>query len=530
MQPLHDDEPHEAGPGLDDDASSQASVFDEPDPQDTTVLHTDPVASINTTAINIISNVVGAGILSVPGAFAGMSVIPATIMLTLFALMSAYSMVLLTLCAQRTGRFTYKDLIEYAWNSSLYGRIFDGAIFVYTFACCIAYAHAVGDSMSPVMTTLTGGTGIFTSKGFWILMAALVFFPLSSFKQLSELKLSSLFGFVVILYLVLVIVIYFFHQDSPTGGLVNGTTPWFDIGKGFLMNLPICSVAFSCHYNVPVFYGEMRRRRPSRMLKAVGRAVPVILTLYFITAFFSVMHFEAKELTKKGDVSLNFPDSYTPMTVARIGLFIHFVCVFPIICIAARRAMNSILFNRGNMSRVTYIIEAFGLVVVSCLLAWLAKSVLQVFNIAGALFGIAIVVIIPNALYLRIVPDRGTNLESAHAVAEDGQLLGGENSSPALNRGRTSSMHSNTSARGNTRASSVHHHRWLDDLVHDRPMYLTYLGRFLVVFGIIMSIASFSLNLYHAVHGSDDDNDNPTPPPNTTAPLWTGGTLGSGAP
>jgi len=525
MQPLQED--CEGGQGLapDDDVSSQGSVFDEPDPTDTSVLHTDPVASVNTTAINIISNVVGAGILSVPGAFAGMSVIPATFMLTLFAIMSAYSMLLLTLCAQRTGRFTYKDLIEYGW-SSFYGRLFDGAIFIYTFACCIAYAHAVGDSMSPVMKTLTGHDSIVTSKGFWILMAALVFFPLSSLKQLSELKISSLFGFIVILYLVLVIVIFFFHQDSPTGGLVNDTTPWFNVDKGFLMNLPICSVAFSCHYNVPVFYGEMRRRRPSRMLRAIGRAVPSILTLYLITAYFSVMHFESKELTKKGDISLNFADSYTPMTVARIGLFIHFVCVFPIICIAARRAMNSILFNRGNMSRLTYAVEAFGLVAVACVLAWVAQSVLQVFNIAGALFGIAIVVIIPNLLYLRIVPDRGTDLEAAHAVSEEGQLLGGNNSSPALNRGRTSSMHSNTSARGNRSASSVHRHRWLDNLVHDRPMYMTYLGRFLVVFGLAMSIASFSINIYHTIHGGDDGGDDhpaPMPPNATKAPNATKG-------
>jgi amino acid permease len=466
---------------------------------DKTVLHTDPVASVQTTAINIISNVVGAGILSVPSAVAAMSVIPGLVVLSLFAAMSAYSMLLLTICAQRTGRFTYKDLIEYAFQSAAYGRLFDGAIFIYTFACLIAYAKAIGDSMSPVMHYLLGHTNLATSHGFWILMAAVVFFPLSSMKQLAELRFTSLFGFLVIVYMVFVIAIYFFHEKSATGGLVNADTPWFEFGMDFLRSAPICSVAFSCHYNVPVFYGEMKRRSPQKMMRAVSFAMPVIFSIYVVTAVFSVLHFPKEALKKEGDISLNFPDSYIPMTIGRIGLFIHFVCVYPIICIACRRALNSIVFNRGNMSRKVYIVEAFFLVAVTCVLAWQVQSVSQVFQFNGALFGISIVVVIPNVLYLKIIPQ--TDDESSLADEDKAIIIATQDLTESAAQSRRESVNSSATEEPADGAFG-----FLSRLTRRRSAKMAMAARVLIVFGLLLSVTALTMDIIKAASKEHDNN------------------------
>jgi amino acid permease len=371
----------------------------------------EPKASVFTTAVNMVSNVVGGGILSMPMAFAEMSIFPGIVVLAIMGAVSAHAMFLLVLCATRTGKFTYKELLGASFpDFKMIPRLIDVVIGCYTFGILVGYARIIGDSMPDVMRDFLHADGIWVESWFWILCAAAVFFPLSTLRQLSELKISSALGFLSIVYVIAVIVARFFdgtYEESPDrDGLIASDVPWFHLRLQFFSAVPLCSVAFSCHYNVPVFYGEMRARTPFRMMKAVVTTMPLIFVLYLATAMAGVMQFgEARVLQKShGDIMNNFAADDVPMNIGRLGMFLHFVCVYPIICIACRRSFNCLVFNAPIMPTRVHVIEAFFLVSASCILAYLVPDVSVVFSVNGAAFGLFIVMVLPNLFYLRLIP------------------------------------------------------------------------------------------------------------------------------
>jgi amino acid permease len=448
-------------------------------------------ATVISTAVNMVCNIVGGGVLAIPAALREASVIPGVCLVLLMAVISVYSMVLLTLCCEKTKRFTYKDLLTLSFNERA-GRLFEVVLFCYTFGITVGYARIVADSMPAVMGDFLHAKGIFTQSWFWLIAGGAIFFPLSSLKQLSELKWSSALGIATIVYIGALVVIRFLDgtYEEPGQGPIAPDVDFFKLTVSFFEAVPLCSVIYSCHYNIPPFYGELKDRRPQVMFGAIRIALPFAVCFYLVVGLCAMFMFGNTRVGKAhGDIMNNFSSDDTAFNIGRLGMFFHFVCVFPIICIACRRALNVVVFNRAEMSQMVYVVQAFCLVLASCTVAYLVPDISTVFSLNGAAFGISIVVVLPSVFYIKLFNDATEENASSDAAVE---LIdqGAEDDEEGLQVA--------DDAADKARMAVAEPSEWdlaVEKLTHVRDERLMKVSKVLVVFGAVMSVVSFTVTV-----------------------------------
>lgn len=93
----------------------------------------DGTASVFSTAVSITLNVIGGGMLAIPVSFDQSSLVPGVVLLLLMATMSVYSMFLLTFAAERSHKYSYKDLLTTAFSEKA-GKAFEFVLAFYTSA------------------------------------------------------------------------------------------------------------------------------------------------------------------------------------------------------------------------------------------------------------------------------------------------------------------------------------------------------------------------------------------------------------
>jgi hypothetical protein len=216
-------------------------------------------------------------------------------------------------------------------------------------------------------------------------------------------------------------------------------------------------LAYCYHYNVPYFYKELRHRSNAKMMKTVFFSQPVTFVCYIAVGVFGYLTFGAAvdSSSAGGDIVANYSSQDTAMNVGRLGLFLHFCCVYPILAVSCRRGLHRMIVqyvlaprrhrdqaekhqrqhgetDRGSPvrfqvlrghpqvaehvelwqleaedqeedpSRPAIMAEAFGLVSLSILCAWVAPGISFVINVTGSLFGLFLMFVGPGLIGLRL--------------------------------------------------------------------------------------------------------------------------------
>lgn len=371
-----------------------------------------PAATVPTVAITIVCNVIGGAVLVLPTALTHAGMVLGCMLLIFIGAASMLSIYTLVLCVEKTHRFNYKELMTAAFNPRV-AWWFEFVLFLYPYGHLMAYSRIIMDSAPPVVEDFFHGDGIWTQEYFWLIIASVAFFILASAKQFVHLRWSSLVGFLTIFYVAMVIVFRFFNGKYRHAGrqeLVAADIPWSP-DEDFAEAIAVMTVAYSCHFNVPSFYEEMKQRTPAKFVRSLMIAFVAIVVTYFTTAIFGVLTFgRSGILHDEGDIVDAFSEDDVPMNIGRIFLFFHFLSVYPILSIGCRRALNNLLGIANPPSQVICIIESFILTSTSAVLAYFVKSIGDAIAVNGALFGMMIVFTLPGVYYLRIFSPSRDNL------------------------------------------------------------------------------------------------------------------------
>ncbi|GET93544.1 transmembrane amino acid transporter protein-like protein [Leishmania tarentolae] len=219
-------------------------------------------------------------------------------------------------------------------------------VFCSNYGALVIYAKVIADSMPPVVSYVTNTEGFLVSKYFWLIAGGIVFFLLSCARNMEELKWSSLLGFLTIFYIVVVIVYRYHtqtrydfpHVDAHSYGKVH----WLRFSVGVLQTISTFGLALSYHYNVPYFYKELQDRRPYRMMQSLAVAFPIIIACYAVTGVVGYLTFGNQVAARKvgGNIVSNYAENDLFMNIGRLGLFVHFACVFPVLSICTRRGLH----------------------------------------------------------------------------------------------------------------------------------------------------------------------------------------------
>lgn len=222
--------------------------------------------------VNLINNVIGAGLFSMPWCLAQSTIVSGLVVFVLICLLNVYSFVLLARCCTLTGCYSYLDIGRLALGPR-FGILAQATAILYACGSLISYVVLAnnfllgkGTGVLVLLAEQTHRSSFLTADGLGTHMAIgfafslLFFLPLSLLRSLDSLKLTSWLALAATLYAGFIT--FYELAASPAGSL----TPEEEAtGRealrasvhvaGFPLTvfaaLPIVNVAFTAHYNGP---------------------------------------------------------------------------------------------------------------------------------------------------------------------------------------------------------------------------------------------------------------------------------------
>jgi len=386
------------------------------------------------TAITVLCNVIGGGVLALSCAYHYTSMVYGILFMIYIGFLSLMSMILLVVMSSHTKEYTYMGLSKCAFEGTSQNKpelatkitdsrvnlsknsrpskkgymsaIVEGAILFYTFGCAVMYVVVIGDSMAPLGKSWMRLGGFYASEKFWIIVTAPVLFLLSSAKHINELKLSSIIAFVTILYVGVVVAIRYGEEAYRQASLVTALDKNLRIAtitKDLPKAIPLLTVCFGMHYNIPPLFHELRNRSVKKMKRALLPAFAVIVSLYLEMGILGYLHFGPAVTRHGGDILAQFSHEDLLVNIGRFVMLLHFACVYPLLAIGCRRSLNLFLFDGDRtVSTLVRVTEALGIVLLSSLLAAFSSGISQVLAFNGSLFGLHIIMTFPAMMYAKI--------------------------------------------------------------------------------------------------------------------------------
>jgi len=332
----------------------------------------------------MINNIVGAGVLSLPWAMAKSGFVGGIGLLLLIALFSSLSMFFLIRAAHYSHRFTFPDLADFLSGASIKGPGFASQIpregrsrwaetavalcmLWYTFGVLLLYTVSLGELFHCILATLapTLAESMFLSESAVKIYSGVFFFGLSCFESFKHLGPTSFIALAIIIYTLIIMVIRYFdplsvsnpeakhHVNISHHVHVDSSAAHYSvIDIGLLRAAPAVSLAYCMHYNVPVFYQQLRNRTPKRMLQVAACVILTVMAIYLIVALFGYLTwgsvtedivvlmyiFPPRAFYSYPTTSDVLKGHDIAFIVATFGIVAHFIFVYPLIAIACRKA------------------------------------------------------------------------------------------------------------------------------------------------------------------------------------------------
>ena len=330
-------------------------------------------ATISTAVFNLVSTIVGGGVLSLPFAISVQGVFGGLIAILLSALASEFSIYILIASSRRRGARGYEDVAAAALGEK--ARIIPVVlIFSLTFLVAIAYVILMADLVS-ALVDLASRHQILeaVSREYVILISVVCVSPLAFFRKMDALRFTSILSVISVFGLGLVTAYKLIYSGilvpipwknetgdtpAPTSAYAsasgfdafshnyNRTLPlgeilWWPASiEDYIYTLPIESVAFLCHFNVLPMQDELIRPTRRRVRKVTHSTIVVCLGLYTGIAMTGYFRFTSSTC---GDYLNNFLNDDPIATAARIGMVLTLYCSFPLLVLPCRATFSRLM-------------------------------------------------------------------------------------------------------------------------------------------------------------------------------------------
>ncbi|CAM9390153.1 unnamed protein product, partial [Phaeothamnion confervicola] len=177
---------------------------------------------MTSSVFNLVKNIMGAGMLSLPAGVAAFSdakssILPATAIIAVLGTISAYTFSLIGRSCSETAAESY----EQSWARTVSTKtawLPAGACVSTCFAGCLAYTIIIGDSFSALLKTFGAPAAVSARSTVIMAASALVLLPLGLLKNLSALGFTSMLGTSGLLYTAIMMAVRFFDGSYAPGG------------------------------------------------------------------------------------------------------------------------------------------------------------------------------------------------------------------------------------------------------------------------------------------------------------------------
>jgi len=285
-------------------------------------------ASIPNEVFNLVKGIVGAGVLSLPYGIAvygnaPSAVLPATLIICVMGLISAYTFGLIGRVCQATNTQSYSD----AWDATVgtsTSAIIAFSCFFDCFAGCLSYSMILADTFVNLLASM----GIAVSRTQSLLgVTGFVLTPLCFLKNLSSLAPFSLVGILGMLYTFVAMAIRYFGKAYAVGGVFRETalkTPVFGtLGaagawspKALILTCML-SNAYIAHFNAPKFLKELKNNTMARFHQVIAWSFGASVLLY---AGMSALGFLTFGAASNGLILNSYSNKDLLMSIARVAV------------------------------------------------------------------------------------------------------------------------------------------------------------------------------------------------------------------
>lgn len=371
----------------------------------------DGTATISNEIFNLVKNIVGAGVLSLPAGVAAFgnapsAIIPATIMIAVIGSMSGYCFSLIGRVCSYTGAKSYRDAwVKTVGESSSW--LPAGAVTFKTSCAVLAYSMILADTFK--MLFATAGYSITRSNSLFGI-TGLVLLPLCLLKNLSSLAPFSLLGIIGMAYTTLAMAIRYTGggYKLPAGKFIPdiakelqpafGTT-----GAAGVFNpnsfILICmlSTAYMAHFNAPKFFIELKDNTIERYNKVVSTSFAISIAIFAAIAGLGFLTFGS---ASSGLILNNYSTKDVLASFTRIAVATSIVFSYPL-AFAGLRDGALDLANVDPDKRSNSLINKVTLALLSIItgLALVVKDLAFVLSFGGATLGNALIYVFPALMF-----------------------------------------------------------------------------------------------------------------------------------
>ncbi|OJJ57088.1 hypothetical protein ASPSYDRAFT_59491 [Aspergillus sydowii CBS 593.65] len=410
-------------------------------------------ASVENEAWELLSAIVGAGVLAMPLAISHMGIVLGIFVILWSGVTAGFGLYLQSRCAQYLDRgsasFFALSQITYP-NAAV---IFDAAIAIKCFGVGVSYLIIIGDLMPGVIQGFAGGEAAYdflVDRHFWVTAFMLIIIPLSYLRRLDSLKYTSIAALVSMAYLVVLVVYHFLVGDTKDGRGPIRVIHWAG-AVPTLSSFPVIVFAFTCHQNMFSILNEISNNSHFRTTAVVFASIGSSASTYILVAITGYLSFG-------NSVGGNIVGMYPPGLWANIGraaIVILVMFSYPLQCHPCRASVDAVLRwrpkrstggNEGSphrhpllpggprgsrtadpMSDLRFSIITTSILILSYIVAMTVSSLEAVLAYVGSTGSTSISFILPGIFYYKIsAPDSAAHqrLMKEDDEAEDGYISG----------------------------------------------------------------------------------------------------------
>eukprot|EP00747_Dinoflagellata_sp_TGD_P184072 gnl/TRDRNA2_/TRDRNA2_39403_c0_seq1.p1 gnl/TRDRNA2_/TRDRNA2_39403_c0~~gnl/TRDRNA2_/TRDRNA2_39403_c0_seq1.p1 ORF type:complete len:504 (-),score=53.48 gnl/TRDRNA2_/TRDRNA2_39403_c0_seq1:57-1568(-) len=278
-----------------------------------------PKVSPAALTVNLVNACLGCGILSLPWATAGASILPGAAFTFLVLSLNAGTIMILVIAAERTKVFDLGGLFRRMpgrWTGA--ARFFcDTSIWVSVFLCLVSYIIVVTDAFDPLVASYQYGR----SLCIWVVSVTVL--PLCFLDQ-SYLAFASSLGIAANVYIFVLTTAIFAGKDKHA---VAAQCCLLGLGSGSISMVSALMQAAIVQMCVLPMYEQLDQRSPRLFAKCLGWSFGFIFLLF---TGFSTMAYLTYGPRVSSNVLKDLPHSISG-NVARAGMAIAVLCVYPIL-------------------------------------------------------------------------------------------------------------------------------------------------------------------------------------------------------
>eukprot|EP00746_Dinoflagellata_sp_MGD_P011326 gnl/MRDRNA2_/MRDRNA2_123712_c0_seq1.p1 gnl/MRDRNA2_/MRDRNA2_123712_c0~~gnl/MRDRNA2_/MRDRNA2_123712_c0_seq1.p1 ORF type:complete len:494 (+),score=37.35 gnl/MRDRNA2_/MRDRNA2_123712_c0_seq1:104-1585(+) len=378
--------------------------------------------------VNLIKNIIGSAVLSIPGGIAGIGgepslLLPSAVTLVTMASLSSYTFISVgrTCGLQKVSK--YHEAYEKCFGERSKWVMTTSTI-AYSTLACLTYAIIVGDCFSTLARGGILGTWLQANlyardRRSWIVFFATAVFPLCTFKKLGHLSFTSLLGCLAKLYLTGFMVLRYLDGSYRPGGRFYAsvlTPPSFSTGDicsslkaffsggGVLILISQCASSFSPHANAPAYYESVGRNDAKfRLVSYLGYGLAILLNLVIVSSGFLTFGSSA------AGVILNAYAENDPLAgVARILYGVSLIFSWPIQFAGLKPPLRSVLKRFTTLRKIIKTIHLSRNMMVTCFFMGVITAMALatdradiVSSIRGVPLACSLAYVFPPLMYLR---------------------------------------------------------------------------------------------------------------------------------